>query len=189
MALRADARRNRDRLLVAAAAVVAEQGADASLEEIARRAGVGSATLHRHFASRQALLEAVFAGHVGALCARADELVDAPRPDTALVDWLHAVLRHATEHRGLAAALRAGGPDPATGADFHRQIHAAAERLLLRAQQERQVRAGVLPGELLQLVNAVSLAAGVDAAAGERLLDLALTGVREPTGLRRAPTG
>ena len=177
MALRADARRNRDRLLAAAAAVVAEQGAGASLEEVARRAGVGSATLHRHFASRQALLEAVFAGHVDALCARGAELLDEPQPGAALIEWLHAVLRHAAEHRGLAAALLAGGPDPAAGAQFHRRIHAAGTELLLRAQRAGQVRAGVRAGELLQLVNAISLAAGSDPDAAARLLDLALAGV------------
>jgi AcrR family transcriptional regulator len=179
--LRADARRNRDRLLVAAAAVVAEQGAGASLEEVARRAGVGSATLHRHFASRQALLEAVFAGHVDALCARAAELLDDPRPGDALLTWLHAVLRHATEHRGLGAALLAGAREGGAAGDFHRRIAAAGDDLLARARRAGQVRDDVLVGELLQLVDAISLVAGsgpgaADAAA--RLLALALAGVR-----------
>jgi AcrR family transcriptional regulator len=174
--LRADARRNRDRLLAAAADVVAEQGAGASLEEIARRAGVGSATLHRHFRSRQALLEAVFAGHVDALCAGAADRLDDPRPGDALVGWLHAVLRHATEHRGLGEALMAGAD-----AGFHQRITAAGEALLARAREADEVRADVGIDELLQLVNAVSLAVGTGpGAAGRaaRLLDLAVDGVR-----------
>src|ERR1700743_436591 len=73
--MRADAVRNRDTIVAAAGAVVAEQGAAASLEEIARRAGVGSATLHRHFPDRYALLEAVFAERVASLCGDAAELL------------------------------------------------------------------------------------------------------------------
>jgi AcrR family transcriptional regulator len=179
--LRADARRNRDRLLLAAAAVVAEQGAGASLEEVARRAGVGSATLHRHFASRQALLEAVFAGHVDALCARAAELLDDPRPGDALVTWLHALLRHATEHRGLGAALLAGARAGGPAGDFHRRIAAAGDGLLTRARREGQVREDVLVAELLQLVDAILMVAGSEPGAADRadrLLALALSGVR-----------
>jgi len=69
--LRADGRRNRERIVAAAVELVGRDGAQASLEEIARRAGVGSATLHRHFPSRRALLEAVFSAGVEHLCARA----------------------------------------------------------------------------------------------------------------------
>lgn len=78
--MRADARRNRDRILAAAGTAIAEHGAEASLEEIARHAGVGSATLHRHFPSRQALLEAVFRDRVEILCAKARDLAASPIP-------------------------------------------------------------------------------------------------------------
>ncbi|MFF8370243.1 TetR/AcrR family transcriptional regulator [Streptomyces lydicus] len=87
--------------------MVAEHGAEASLEEIARHAGVGSATLHRHFPSRQLLLEAVFKGRVEALCAKAHELLPAPDPGAALVAWLRAVGTHAVANRGLQASLMA----------------------------------------------------------------------------------
>ncbi|WP_437105007.1 TetR/AcrR family transcriptional regulator [Streptomyces sp. enrichment culture] len=76
----ADARRGYDRIVAAAESLVAEHGAEASLEEIARHAGVGSATLHRRFPSRQLLLEAVFKGRVEALCAKAHDLLPAPDP-------------------------------------------------------------------------------------------------------------
>lgn len=179
--LRADARRNRERLLAAAAAVVAEQGAEASLEEVARRAGVGSATLHRHFGSRQELLEAVFAGHVDEVCAAAGHLLDAPHPGDALVTWLHAVLRHATRHRGLGAALLAGARDPAAGAAHHDRIIAAGEELLVRARRAGQVREGVLVTELLQLVDGISLVAQTQpepVRRAERLLGVAAAGIR-----------
>src|SRR6266487_4025102 len=91
--MRADARRNYQALLSAANAAFIEQGADdASLEEIARRAGVGIGTLYRHFPTRQALLEAVYRDQVDALRARADELLGSLPPDAALVAWLRALV-------------------------------------------------------------------------------------------------
>src|SRR6266702_4679594 len=91
--MRADARRNYQALLSAANAAFIEQGADdASLEEIARRAGVGIGTLYRHFPTRQALLEAVYRDQVEVMSARAEELLaDAP-PGEALVAWLRALV-------------------------------------------------------------------------------------------------
>src|ERR1700729_4527354 len=90
--MRADARRNYDRLLSAAAAAFAEHGADdASLEEIARRAGVGIGTLYRHFPTRQALLEAVYRDQVDGMRAKADELLASDSPSGALAEWLHAL--------------------------------------------------------------------------------------------------
>src|SRR5262244_1511864 len=87
--MRADARRNYERLLAEAAAAFAERGADdVSLEEIARRACVGIGTLYRHFPTRQALLEAVYRDQVELLSARADELLQAESPGYALADWL-----------------------------------------------------------------------------------------------------
>src|SRR5499433_1511780 len=87
--MRADAQRNYERLLSAAAAAFAEHGADdVSLEEIARRAGVGIGTLYRHFPTRQALLEAVYRDQVEALRARADELLVSVPPGAALAIWL-----------------------------------------------------------------------------------------------------
>jgi AcrR family transcriptional regulator len=179
--IRADARRNRDRIVAVAAAVVAEQGADASLEEIARRAGVGSATLHRHFPGRQALLRAVFAGHVDVLCRSADDLRADPRPGDALVAWLRAVLRHATTHRGLGAALLAEAADPAQLQAFHRGIEEAGEALLDHARRSGAVRDGIAIGELLQLVGAIGATTEGwpdGPARAERLLDIAIDGIR-----------
>src|SRR3954471_23990742 len=129
--MRADAQRNRDRLVAVAAEVVAEQGADASLEEISRRAGVGSATLHRDFGGRVSLLEAVFRSSVDAVCVQADDLLDHADPLQALQIWLRTMVGHTTNSRGLATALVLS---EACGSDAHARVITAGRRLLERAQ-------------------------------------------------------
>ena len=189
--MRADARRNRERILAAADTAVARDGAEVSLEEVARLAGVGSATLHRHFSSRRALLEAVFTDRVDALCARARELGSDPDPGAALVTWLRAVGAHAAANRGLGAALMpAGGEgggesesegDPALGSTSHARITAAGEALLDRARRAGAVRPAATVDRLLTLVGAVALATERGGAReADLLLELALEGVRPP---------
>ncbi|ACU36649.1 TetR/AcrR family transcriptional regulator [Actinosynnema pretiosum subsp. pretiosum] len=155
--LRSDARRNRDRLLEAANEVIAESGPDASLEEIARRAGVGSATLHRHFGGRAELLEAVLRERVEALCARAGVLAGELSSGEALVGWLREVVAHAAISRGLGAALTGGGYEPVFSP--HTAVRAAALGLLAQAQLEGAVARGVSVDDVLQLANGVALAA------------------------------
>src|SRR5947199_5896391 len=101
---RADARRNYDRVIVAARDAFAEGGAGTSLEEIARRAGVGIGTLYRHFPSRQALLEAVYVEEVRGLRRSADEVGDAS-PWDALVGWLHRFVGYMATKQALAQEL------------------------------------------------------------------------------------
>jgi AcrR family transcriptional regulator len=174
--MRADARRNRERIVAVAGTAIAEHGADASLEEIARRAGVGSATLHRHFPTRQALLEAVFRDRVEALCALARSTAADLPPGPALAAWLRAVGRHAAVNRGLAASLLRGA-DPSLGASCHAMITAAGEELLTAARRAGDVRADVDVVDLLKLANALSLATEGDPAEADRLLTLALAGI------------
>ncbi|WP_051432939.1 TetR/AcrR family transcriptional regulator [Promicromonospora kroppenstedtii] len=179
--LRADARRNYDRILAAAGAEVARSGANASLEEIARQAGVGSATLHRHFPTRQALLEEVFHDRVEALCAQARELAASDDPGEALVTWLRAVAVYGATTRGLAASLMMGPPHPPSGAGCGSMLLDAGGELLRRAQGAGAVRPETTMVDLLTLVNAVSLVTeGVADAADEavRLVSLAIDGVR-----------
>jgi len=154
--LRADARRNRDRLVAAASAVIAEAGAEASLEEIARRAKVGSATLHRHFPSRVELLAAVLHDRVQALCARAEDLLTAPSAGAALVAWLRDVVAHAATARGLGPALTGYKSDPEFSP--HTMIRGAAQQLLARAHREGSVDPSVTVDDVLQLANGISLA-------------------------------
>src|SRR5580704_12526653 len=104
--MRADARRNSELLLARAAEAFAERGADdVSLEEIARRAGVGIGTLYRHFPTRQSLLEAVFRDQVDVLARQATELREAPSPAAALEAWLRVMLAFGRTKRSLNATL------------------------------------------------------------------------------------
>ncbi|MGW1763519.1 TetR/AcrR family transcriptional regulator [Streptomyces sp. NPDC002073] len=178
--MRADARRNVEKIVAAAGALIAEHGADASLEEVARRAGVGSATLHRHFPSRQVLLEAVFKDRVEVLCAKAGDLLTESDPGQALSTWLHAVGAHAAAHRGLGASLMQDG-DPALGESCHDMITTAGDSLLSRAQAADLVRPGITITQLLKLVGAIALATEHDVdgrAEADLLLTIAIDGVR-----------
>ncbi|MEU4243763.1 helix-turn-helix domain-containing protein [Actinoplanes sp. NPDC026619] len=176
--MRADAQRNYERILAAAVAEVARTGADASLEKIARDAGVGSATLHRHFPSRRDLLEAIFHDRVDNLCAQARELAAAAKPGEALADWLRALAVYSATNRGLAASLLALAREPAPPAmnSCEVQLHEAGGRLLRSAQDAGAVRPQVAIDDLLTVVNAISLATE-DGATAARLVTLAIEGI------------
>src|SRR6516165_5921645 len=140
--MRADAQRNYARLLDAARAAFVERGADdVSLEEIARRAGVGIGTLYRHFPTRQALLEAVYRDQVEALGARANELVESDAPGEALAAWLRALMAFSSTKHNLTSALLATiGRDSDLLSSCSLVICDAADILLKRAQQAGAVR-------------------------------------------------
>ncbi|NBM18733.1 TetR/AcrR family transcriptional regulator [Streptomyces sp. GC420] len=180
--LRADARRNYDRLLAVARATFAEHGTDASLEDVARRAGVGIGTLYRHFPNRQALMSAVFEEALVALLQRSRELQDDPQPCQALVTWLRTVVTHASEYRGLARALMSASPD--SGSALTRcslPLQEAGGALLARAQEAGSVRSDVSISDLLKLTNAIALAVEDtpdDPLLADRLLTLTLKGLR-----------
>ncbi|MGA4844009.1 TetR/AcrR family transcriptional regulator [Streptomyces sp. G45] len=170
---RTDARRNRERLVAAAQEVFAEAGPGASLNEIARRAGVGPGTLYRHFPHRQALLSAVLRDRVQALCERAEGLRGAESPDDALAEWLAAFLAHARAHQGMGSAVMVDEPG-VTGFDCHRLILDAAAALLTRAQEHGTARADLTADDLVHLVTGIALATAHDEDAGRagRLLGL-----------------
>jgi AcrR family transcriptional regulator len=177
--MRADARRNYQRLLAAAGAAFAERGADdVSLEEIARRAGVGIGTLYRHFPTRQALLEAVYRDQVDALEVRAAELLESDSPGVALAEWLAALVAFSKAKRSLTAAML----DSQLLLSCKQILHGATDALLARAQQAGAVRAGVQGADVMRLTHAVSLAAdmGQDPGQAERMLALVLGGVLNP---------
>ncbi|WP_327270582.1 TetR/AcrR family transcriptional regulator [Streptomyces sp. NBC_01218] len=185
--MRADARRNHDRLVGEARTLFAEQGTDASLEDLARRAGVGIGTLYRHFPTRHALMNAVFQDALADLLDRSYALARAEHPCRALVEWLGAIVRHAGEYRGLAQGLLAASTDATSAlAPCHVPLREAGARLLARAQESGAVRADVSIGDLLQLTNAIALAAEKnpgDPGLADRLLLLTLRGLegREDT--------
>ncbi|MFJ8039924.1 TetR/AcrR family transcriptional regulator [Kitasatospora sp. NPDC096147] len=159
---RADAVRNRERLLEVAAEVVAEQGTQASLRDVARRAGVGLGTLYRHFPNREALLEALLHRRFRALAERAAELGAADAaPERALREWLYEFTREAGAYQGLPATLVAtlGDVDSPLHADCL-AMRAAGGRLLTAAQRAGAVRADVTPLDLYALSNALGWVGG-----------------------------
>jgi AcrR family transcriptional regulator len=178
---RADARQNVDRIVAAATRAFLGDRADVSLEEIARRANVGSATLHRHFPTRQALLEAVFHEQVAALCARAESLAASTGASRdVLIEWLRHLGRFVADTRGIAAALLLDLPqdDQQFAPDSCRsQLEKAGGVLLGRARVANAVRGDVAIGELLDLVNALSSVPGRDQEQSDRLVLLALDGM------------
>ncbi|MEV0326907.1 TetR/AcrR family transcriptional regulator [Micromonospora echinospora] len=169
-----------------AAEAVAEHGADASLEQIARTAGVGSGTVRRHFPTRHALLEAVFRERIDALCAHAGELAGNPDPRAALVDFLIAITRAAATIRGLAEALNRGRAEGVYCASD--QLSEAGEPLVRRAAEAGMLVPGITFADLSTLATGIALATENDRDPGTtatRLLSLAMTGFtvtpREPT--------
>jgi AcrR family transcriptional regulator len=181
--MRADAQRNYQRLLDAAVAVFAERGADdVSLEEIARRAGVGIGTLYRHFSTRQALLEAVYRGQVEAMRAKADELLRSDSPSEALADWLRALSAFSSTKRSLTAALlETLGKDSELLSACSAVIYGAADELLIRAKEAGAVRPDADARDLMRLVHAVNIAAQhtpTDPGQPDRLIGIILDGLK-----------
>ncbi|MEU7578152.1 TetR family transcriptional regulator [Streptomyces sp. NPDC041068] len=160
-----------------------EAGPEASLNEIARRAGVGPGTLYRHFPHRPALLTAVLRDRIDTLCGRAEELLGADSPDEALAEWLRAFLAHARVNQGLGSALlieELERPD-ALGFDCHQRIEDTARRLLARAQRSGSARSDLTAADLVQLVVGIALStahATADPEQPDRLLALVLDAVR-----------
>ena len=185
---RADARRNYARLLAVAAAEIAAHGADASMEQIARTAGVGSGTVRRHFPSRRALLEAVFRDRVETLCALAHDLAGGADARAGLLEWLSAVTASASTIRGLAVALaRDLATDPGTDAGQEScataQLTEAGDPLVRRAAADGAVAPGVRVTDLLTLITGIALATEHHpdpAAEASRLLELTIAGVSPP---------
>ncbi|WP_189244802.1 TetR/AcrR family transcriptional regulator [Streptosporangium pseudovulgare] len=184
--MRADARRNYERLLAEAATIFAEHGVEASLEEIARRAGVANGTLYSHFPTRQALLEALLRDRMQALSDKARDLLDHPSADEALLIWARAAMAHTTVYRGLVTSLMRSIEDETS--HLHAACQAvltAGEQLLNRAQAAGGMRADVTASDLYALINSVSwVGEQTSPAQGERLLAFGIDGMRSATDSR-----
>jgi AcrR family transcriptional regulator len=179
---RADARRNYDRLLAAAAEAFAEHGADdVSLEEIARRAGVGIGTLYRHFPARQALLEAVYKDQVDGLEVLAGKLMASESPADALADWMRAFVAFGRTKRSLSAALVATiGKDSELISTCSAILRGCTDALLDRAKAAGLVSADVQPADVLRLSHGLILAtdaAPSDPGQADRMLGLLIDGL------------
>jgi AcrR family transcriptional regulator len=174
---RADARRNHDLIVKVAQQEVAAHGAAASLEQIARVAGVGSATVRRHFPTRQALLEAVSHERVEALAERARELREATDPRRALLQWVDDLVDYCVVARGLAPALAA---DPVDGSACAALLGEAVDPLLGRAVAAGGISRSVTVADVITLVVGVVLATEHRAdprAEATRLVALAVSGL------------
>jgi AcrR family transcriptional regulator len=182
---RADVRRNHERLLAAARDVFVRHGVDASLNEVARRAGVGPATLYRHFPTREALLEALLAGRYDELAATAHELRRESTPLDAITAWLRAFMAHVTTFRGLAAPVKTALHDERSALySACHAMQAAWHELVAHAKESGAIRTDTDPADLLRLANAIAWSTeGVPGGpeTPDRLLALALHGiVRQP---------
>lgn len=179
---RADARRNYELLVMAAREVFAEQGADAPLEEVARRAGVGNATMYRHFAARHELLVAVYADEITALCARAGALANELAPEDALFAWLAGFVEHVATKRDLALVLTGGQGGPLFDR-WHQAMLGTTSVLLARAQRAGTIRADIDAADVVLLACGVALT-GADDVRQRRLLDVLRNGALRNGGGR-----
>jgi AcrR family transcriptional regulator len=179
---RADARRNYDQLIAAGREALTERDRSASLEDIARRAGVGIGTLYRHFPTRGDLIEAVYVEEVEALCRSAEDLGDA-EPWDALVGWMRRFVAYVATKQALAEELFAANRgDAEVFKSCRAAFYGAGEPLLKRAQEAGAVRPDVSIDEVLPMVGGIAKIQGADAAAVDRILTVALDGLRYRTG-------
>jgi len=185
-ALRADAQRNIERLLEAARATFAKEGPDASLDDIARDAGVGSGTLYRHFPTRVALLEAVYRDEVARLCAEGDRLLESDtEPGEALAEWLRVYVSFGAMKRGLMGPLTTAlGQDSDLFSTCKTMVRSTGGRLVEQAQKAGTIRDDVEISDVLTLASAISHAGeltGQGSEISERLLTVAIDGLRRPS--------
>jgi AcrR family transcriptional regulator len=183
--LRADARKNRDRLIEVAKAMFSEGGADTSLEAIAKAAGVGIGTLYRHFPTRDALIESVYRKETQNLAQAAPRLADTLPPVEALRAWLRLFVDHIATKQVMSPALASmvGGPSELY-AESSAMVKAAIALLVDGAIASGAIRLDIDP---LDLLRALAGVAGISSAPGweesaKRLVDILIAGVRIPTG-------
>jgi AcrR family transcriptional regulator len=175
--MRADARRNYEKLVAAARDVFTEDGSGASLEAVAERAGVGIGTLYRHFPTRQALLEAVYAGEVEAMARLADELAELP-PWDALSEWFHRYLGFAATKRALMEALLEAAPESDVLLLCRTALRKAGTGLIDRAQQAGVVRRDTSFDDVGRMVSGIAVVTTSDPGQRERMLEILLDGLR-----------
>jgi AcrR family transcriptional regulator len=176
---RADARRNFDALLSAARDVFSEQGVNAPLEDIARRAGVGIATLYRNFPSRQDLFDAVYIGEVEELCGAARGMAELP-PWEAFAAWVDRFAGYVATKMAIKEGLDKGS---STVRDCRAAMVAASEPLFDRAQAAGDIRADAEFDDVLRMLSGITAVTYVSDAQRDQVLRMALDGIRtRPAG-------
>jgi AcrR family transcriptional regulator len=188
--MRADAVKNRQRILEAAAAVFATQGVAVPIDVVAERAGVGVGTLYRHFPTKEALFEAIVATKVDDLADAALAAGDASDPDRALFDFIHLLASEAASKHDLFDALESAGVDVKSRcAASVERLDAGIERLLERAAAAGAVRTDVDAKDVIGLVMGTCHGVrrmGADAATAERLIGICCQGLRKGDARDRA---
>ncbi|MBT2231754.1 TetR/AcrR family transcriptional regulator [Nonomuraea sp. NEAU-A123] len=179
--LRADARRNRDRLLDAAVRAFSQDGPEVTLDAIAKDAGVGIGTLYRHFPTREALVEAAYRNELTRLCEAAANLLRTMPPDQATRAWMDRFVDYMTTKRGMADALRAviaSGGNPF--AESRDRLVGAIGSLLAAGAATGATRADVEPEDVLSSLGGVALVAAEHGQRDRtgRMLNLLMDGLR-----------
>jgi AcrR family transcriptional regulator len=182
---RADSLRNRELLLEAAGQVFSAGGPSASLEAVARQAGVGIGTLYRHFPTREALFDAVYRHEVDHLAERARQLAEGPDPVEALREWLHANVRLVATKKGMIEGLQlaAFGSSDLKAYSFE-QLTRSIALLLDRGVAAGKLRADISPEDLLRALLGIFYSQGADGWRPTvlRLVDVVVDGLREGGG-------
>ena len=177
--MRADARRNYDHLVVAARKVFAEQGGGASMEAIAKEAGVGVGTLYRHFPKRNDIVEAVYRDDVDALVSLAERSLTDREPWDAVEGWLRAYVEYGRSKRTFLNELHeAFEKNPDLKPASRDRIFDACERVLRRAQDAGAARRDIDGTDLMQLLSPMCMNSTLTPSQGERLLAMVLDGLR-----------
>jgi AcrR family transcriptional regulator len=176
--LRADARQNRARLITAATEAFAARGADAPMEDIARRAGVGIGTLYRHFPSRLDLQAAVFRTQVRDICDQGEALTQTDSPGPAFAAWARALTAYLVTKRGLSRTLiDAVGVESELITSCWTIMRETTDRLLLSAQQAGVIRSDVTGMDVMRLVHGVAVSSEKDPDRTSHLLSITLDGL------------
>ncbi|WP_055589586.1 TetR/AcrR family transcriptional regulator [Streptacidiphilus griseoplanus] len=177
--LRADAQRNEDRLLQAAAAAFTRDGAGASVKDIARQAGVGVGTLYRRFPSKELLIEATYRNEVQLLCDAAPELAAAMPPADALRAWMERFIEFMATKQGMADALRVVLTDDSERLQTRANLATAVGHLLSAATSQGAARTQVAAADVLMALGGISLISGSEHRPdlAVRLIDLLLRGI------------
>jgi AcrR family transcriptional regulator len=179
--LRADAQRNREHLLAAAVRAFTTEGADTTIDAIAKEAGIGVGTVYRHFPTREALIEAAYRNELAVVCAVVPELLQARPAERALREWMDRFVDYMTTKIGMGDALRAiiaSGSDPY--ARSRSMLDEALDILLAAAVKDGTVRSDVAADDVLINLSGIAIAAGQPAqrAQAGRLLDLMMDALR-----------
>lgn len=178
--MRADARRNYERIVATAREVFFEQGVDGPLDDIVKRAGVGAGTLYRHFPTRDVLIEAVYRQEIEDLADRVRMLTEELAPEDALREWMFEQVRFQNERAGLAAVLKAAVDEDSETYHYCKDtLREAVAVLIDAARAAGVVRPEIEPVDVMRLGHGIGASAKyADEAGKERLVSIALTGLR-----------